>query len=132
MKFLHLLLFLALPCGAQTIPDAPIPDLRLARYTVIGMNAVGDGFDYSSTRECIRIPHCREVELPKSFASGAGFPALIVGKLTLEVWLSNRVAHRHPRLALFGDILSCAGTNATVLRTYNQIAKAKRITQEDK
>lgn len=106
------------------IPDAPTPQRATTNETpkqhtvrMFALSSVAGAElgDVLTTEHCRTVPGCHEAILPQALAnSPAGMTAFVAGKFLGEFILSNKLARRHPKLALVGDLLSSSLTWSTV------------------
>ena len=131
------LALLAIGCflaKAQDLPNAPAASKRVEtafqrdiRYSLLGEIALGRTADWISTQQCMRTPGCREAELPQAIAkSKPGLAVFELGMTGLEIWGSNKLARKHPKLAIFADTLSMVSVTATVGHNYSVIESVHR------
>lgn len=123
MKIILLWVTLGITAFAQ-LPESPHPNLETPlehkiRYAMLSSVAAGRYLDWKTTSECVRSYDCAEEILPQSLAkSKIGLAAFEAGMSAGEWWLSNRVAHRHPRIAIIMDGISSIAVNSTVIHNY--------------
>jgi len=132
------LALLAIGCSlamAQDLPSAPKPTKSIEtsfqkeiRYSLLGEIALGRTADWISTQQCVRMAGiCHEAELPNAIAkSKPGLAVFELGMTGLEIWGSNKLARKHPKLAIFADTLSMVSITATVGHNYSVMAQGRK------
>jgi len=132
------LALLAIGCSlalAQDLPTAPKPTRsvetpfqRDIRFSLLGEVALSRAADWISTQQCVRMASiCHEAELPNAIAkSKPGLVMFELGMTGLEVWGSNKLTRKHPKLAIFADTLSVVSITATVGYNYSVMAQDRK------